>query len=165
MEEGLRSLGNVGIFFGFMFASVGIPVPLPLLLGLVYAAKQGYGLTLVPAGFLVFGGSYLGDVIGYLVFKHGGRPLVNHLLGGKQSKLRAFARIEDLYNRYGIYSLIFFRWISSGKAQIIWLCGSCRLDAGRFLAGLVLVELPWAIFWVYLVFSFSDYIRHLMVPY
>lgn len=146
----ISSYGLPGIFMSFVMVNMGVPFPLPVLFGLLGTAVHAGKIIAAEAVVIVFSASLVGDLAAYGLFYTGGRPLLEYIFHRFRFKYETFERVENWYNRYGIYALLIVRWVNWGKTQLVWLCGLSRMPLGRFVLASVLAELPWSVAWSYL---------------
>jgi len=153
LEHYLSSYGLPGIFLGFVLGNIGIPLPSPVLFGLLGTAVNSGSISTANAVAIVFSASLIGDLAAYGLFYTGGRPLLELFFQRLRFKRENFDRAESWYNRYGVSVLLIIRWINWGKAQMVWLCGLSRMPLKRFISASILAELPWALAWTFLAIN------------
>jgi undecaprenyl-diphosphatase len=121
--------------FGVIFAeSAGLPVPGETAL-LAAGVMAGAGHLALPAVIAVAAAaSILGDNLGYVIGRRGGRALLLRPgpLGGW--RLRALERAERFFARHGQAAVLLARWVPVARYLTPLTAGAARMPWRRFLA-------------------------------
>jgi len=126
----LARWGEPALFIIAAVASVGIPLPVMLLLIIAGSLAAQGALNFWMAVFVAAAGSAAGDQIGYAIGRWGGRALnarLARLLGGAEK----IERLDAQARRWGGAGVFFSRWLvtplgpwvnlASGAAEYSWL--------------------------------------------
>jgi membrane-associated protein len=147
----LASIINVASNIGYpvlillvMAESGGVPVPgeTSLITGAVLAASGKLQIELVIA--FAAGAAIVGDNIGYLIGRKGGRWLLQRP-GRFQRQRREVLEIgEPFFARHGPKAVLFGRWILGLRTWASWLAGATRMPWRSFLLWNALGGISWA---------------------
>jgi membrane protein DedA with SNARE-associated domain len=151
------------VLFGvILIASIGVPLPVTLMLVAAGSfAKQGeMKLSYVIAA--ASSAAILGDHIGYGLSRWGGRRLIERITNriGGASKIK---KAEALSNRWGGAGIFFSRWLITELGP--WLNVTSGLTCypwPRFVLWDVLGEILWVVLYVTLGYVFSDRVQYLV---
>jgi undecaprenyl-diphosphatase len=124
--------------------SIGVPVPgETALITAGVLARHGefdIGLVIAVAAFAAI----VGDNIGYLIGRHGGRRLL--LAPGPLQRRRReiLAKGEPFFARHGPKAVFLGRWVSGLRIAAAWLAGTTRMHWPTFLFWNALGGIAWA---------------------
>jgi membrane-associated protein len=142
-------------------AAVGVPFPVSLTLVAAGSfAKQGEMnlLPIIVAGSLA---AILGDQIGYVLSRWGGRRLIDRVIrrvGGAEKIKKA----EALSKKWGGSGIFFSRWLVTGLGPWVNVTsGISGYSWGRFIFWDVLGEVFWVALYVMLGYVFSDRVQYI----
>ena len=124
--------------------SMGVPVPgETALLAAGVLAQQGHlEIELVIA--VAAAATIVGDNLGYLLGRKGGRALLVHT-GPLARQRRAFLeRGERFFARYGPSAVFLGRWVTGVRVVVAWLAGANGMRWPRFLFWNALGGIAWA---------------------
>ena len=137
--------GYAVVFIGMFLENAGVPVPGETML-LAGAALSRYGsLKLSWVILAAIAGATLGDNLGFLIGRRGGRALVERygaLLGMTGARLAHFDRFFD---QHGAKTVFAARFISGLRVFGAILAGGSRLSWSRFLVFNALGAIVWAV--------------------
>ena len=140
----LQTLGYPGIAVIVGLESTGIPLPgETTLIAAGYLAATGHlSLPLVIGSAAV--GAVVGDSLGYLIGRKGGRRFLERY--GKYVNLNPekLARAEDHFARYGTATVFFGRFITLLRILAGPLAGASKMPYRRFLAANATGAVTWA---------------------
>jgi uncharacterized membrane protein YdjX (TVP38/TMEM64 family) len=131
-------LSALSAMLAFFSSAVLVPVAL---------STWGKGLTLV----LLWGGWTLGGAMAYAVGRYLGRPVVTVFLSEA-----TIARYEDRISRHAPFGLVLLFQLALPSEIPGYVLGLVRYRFWRFLAALLLAELPYALGTLYLGASFLE---------
>jgi membrane protein DedA with SNARE-associated domain len=124
-----RWLAYLTLFLVVGGESSGVPLPgeTSLVAGGVLASKGHLSIYLV----IVFAaaGAIVGDNVGYLIGRRGGRWLMSR--GGPRRR-RLLARGEEFFEKHGAKAVFFGRWLPGLRITASWLAGIHRMKWRRF---------------------------------
>jgi membrane protein DedA with SNARE-associated domain len=134
----------VGVIIGV--ESMGIPLPGEVVL--VSASLMATKGFLSPWGVAIAAsfGAIVGDSIGYVIGRHGGRPLLIRLgkrfpkhLGAPQ-----LAKAEQIFQRWGVWAVFFGRFVALLRILAGPLAGALHMPYLRFLVANAAGGIVWA---------------------
>ena len=159
---GLITLYGVPALFAMLaIGSAGVPLPNSLMLLAVGSFVAQGELTLWHV--LVAGsvGAIIGDQVGYLIGRFGGRRLVHRItdkVGGTANIMRSDAYMQ----RWGGYGIFFSRWLVGPLGPWVNLSSGITGYSWRhFTVLVVLGEILWVCLYVALGWFFSDRVQYL----
>jgi membrane protein DedA with SNARE-associated domain len=125
--------GYWAVFFGVMLENAGIPVPgETILLFASFLAWQGR--FELPAVILIACcGATLGDNIGFVVGRHGGRALLDRYTRGSKHLRKRLAQAEAFFHRHGAWAVFVARFVTGLRVFAGPLAGALRMSWPRFL--------------------------------
>ncbi|MCP2164548.1 DedA family protein [Goodfellowiella coeruleoviolacea] len=126
--------------------SLGIPLPGEIVLVSASLMAAQHLVDPVAVGVAASAGAIIGDSIGYVIGKRGGRPLLAWL-GRKFPKHFGpphLAKAEHLFARYGVWAVFFGRFVALLRILAGPLAGALRMRYGRFLVANALGGIVWA---------------------
>ncbi|MFC0864515.1 DedA family protein [Sphaerimonospora cavernae] len=134
----------VGVVVGL--ESLGIPLPgeIVLVSSALLSAKGVVSPLIV--GVCASTGAIVGDSIGYLIGRKGGRPLFDRL-GRRFPKHfgpHHIARAERLFQRWGVWAVFFGRFVALLRILAGPLAGALHMPYWRFLVANVSGGIVWA---------------------
>jgi membrane protein DedA with SNARE-associated domain len=125
--------------------SSGIPVPgETTLIAAAILASQGK-LAIVPVIALAAAGAIVGDNIGYLIGRRGGRWLLERPGRFEAQRRRVLERGEELFERHGSKAVYFGRWILGLRVWASWLAGAHRMPWRTFVFWNAAGGISWAL--------------------
>jgi membrane protein DedA with SNARE-associated domain len=150
------------LFAVILIASIGVPLPVTLMLVAAGSfAKQGE-LKLSYVIIAASGAAIIGDHIGYLLSRWGGRRLVDRITGriGGATKIQ---KAETLSKRWGGAGIFFSRWLITELGPWINVTsGLTRYPWRHFVVWDILGEVLWVVLYVMLGYKFSDRVQYLV---
>jgi membrane-associated protein len=155
----LSALGIYGVpvlFAALLVGSIGVPLPASLLLLAAGSFVAQDELALWPVLGMAAAGAILGDNIGYVLGRWGGRRMANRLsrLVGGQDLL---AQAEASLKRWEGAGVFFSRWLLTPLGPFVnIMSGLRRYSWPRFAVYCVTGEALWVLLYVTLGRSFSD---------
>ncbi|MBO3748541.1 DedA family protein [Streptosporangiaceae bacterium NEAU-GS5] len=150
VEEWLQSIPSIWVYVlvaGVIgIESLGIPLPGEIMLvsASLLAAKGVVDPVMV--GVCASAGAIVGDSIGYLIGRKGGKPLFDRL-GRRFPRHFAphhIAKAEQTFTRWGMWAVFFGRFIALLRILAGPLAGALRMPYWRFLVANVLGGVAWA---------------------
>ena len=136
--------GYFVVFFGVLLENAGIPVPGETIL-LAGAALARFGhLSLVWVVTTAIAGAVLGDNIGFVIGRRGGRRLLERhgrLLGLTKQRLDQF---DAFFARHGAKTVFIARFVTGLRVVGAVLAGASTLPWGRFLIFNAAGAVAWA---------------------
>jgi membrane protein DedA with SNARE-associated domain len=138
------SIGYAGVALLVGIESAGVPVPgeTSLIAAAVLASQGQLSLPLVIATAAV--AAIIGDNLGYLIGRRGGRWLFTRPGRWQQSRARLLERGEVFYARHGPSAVFLGRWIPWLRITAAWLAGANRMPWPRFVFWNALGGIAWA---------------------
>ena len=124
--------------------SAGLPVPgeTSLIAAAVLASQGHLSIPLVIA--VAACAAIVGDNLGYLIGRRGGRWLLTRHGWGESRRQRLLARGEAFFERYGGKAVFLGRWLPWLRFTAAWLAGASRMPWPRFLLWNGLGGVAWA---------------------
>jgi undecaprenyl-diphosphatase len=124
--------------------SAGLPVPgeTSLIAAAVLASQGHLSIPLVIA--VAAGAAIVGDNLGYLFGRRGGRWLLTRPGWAEDRRQRLLARGEVFFERHGGKAVFLARWLPWLRATTAWLAGASRMRWPRFLLWNALGGVAWA---------------------
>jgi membrane-associated protein len=160
----LSTLGVYGVpmlFLALLVGSAGVPLPGSLLLVAAGSFVEQGELNLWPVLTLAAAGAVLGDQIGYVVGRWGGRRLrlrLRKLIGGENK----IERTEEWLRKREGLGVFLSRWLLTPLGPVVNLtAGATQYPWPRFFIYDVLGELLWVVLYVLLGKFFSDRVQAL----
>jgi membrane protein DedA with SNARE-associated domain len=144
VEHLVRDAGYPLLFVIVMCESGGLPVPGET--GLITAAvlaSQG-NLKIVPVIALAAAGAIVGDNIGYLIGRKGGRWLLQRPGIFHRQRLEVLATGEPFFERHGPKAVFFGRFLLGLRVWASWLAGATRMHWRSFVIWNGLGGITWA---------------------
>ena len=136
--------GYFVVFFGVLLENAGVPVPGETIL-LAGAALARFGhLSLLWVISIAIAGAVLGDNVGFLIGRRGGRRLLERhgrLLGLTKARLDQF---DAFFTRHGAKTVFIARFVTGLRVVGAVLAGASTLPWGRFLVFNAAGALAWA---------------------
>ncbi|HEX3732227.1 MAG TPA: DedA family protein [Mycobacteriales bacterium] len=127
--------------------SLGIPLPGEIALaGAALLASQHHELNPIWVGVAATAGAIVGDSIGYLIGKKGGKRLLAWA-GRRFPKHfgpKHIAKAERMFAKYGMWAVFFGRFVALLRILSGPLAGSLRMQYPRFLIANALGGIAWA---------------------
>ncbi len=156
-------LYGLPVLFGIVLvSSVGVPFPVTLMLVAAGSFVQQGEMNLWQVLTVAALAAILGDQIGYVLARWGGR----HLLGRISRRLGAEAKInkaEAFFQNWGGVGIFFSRWLVTGLGPWINVTsGIAAYPWPRFLLWDALGEILWVLLFVFLGYTFSDRVQALI---
>ena len=153
MTSAILALGLIGVFVGMILESAYIPLPSEIILPyagyLVYLHRAS-----LPSAILAgLAGGMIGAIIGWVIARYGGRPLVEHYgryIGIRRHELD---RAEAWFARHGDGAVFFGRLLPGVRTYISFPAGVAEMPLGRFFLFSLLGSLPWTIVLTYVGYS------------
>lgn len=157
------SLYGLPVLFGvILIAAAGVPLPVTLMLVAAGSFIDLGQMKLWQVLAVASAGAVLGDQIGYVLGRWGGRRLAARITRRKNSKAR-IAQAEGFAKRWGGAGIFFSRWLVTPLGP--WLnltSGMAAYSWRRFLCWDVLGEVLWVVLYVMLGKIFSDRVQALV---
>ena len=133
------------LFLLVMSESSGIPVPgETALITAAVLASQGKLEIAVVIG-LAAAGAIIGDNIGYLIGRKGGRWILERPGLLRQQRLQVLTVGEPFFERHGPKAVFFGRFLLGLRIWASWLAGATRMPWRSFLLWNALGGITWAI--------------------
>lgn len=129
----IQRYGYVVIFTLVMLGNMGVPVPEESPVILAGYASQKLWLDYKIAVLVCIVSAIVGDNIGYMIGRKGGRPLLlryGKYVGLNEEKLN---RLEGFFERYGDKTVFIARFIAGLRWAAGPLSGAAKMPFGRFL--------------------------------
>ncbi len=136
--------GYLVVFFGILLENAGIPVPGETIL-LAGAALARFGhLRLAWVVVIAICGAVLGDNIGFLIGRRGGRALLERgrMFGLPPARL---AQFDGFFARHGAKTVFFARFVTGLRVVGAVLAGASILPWNRFLIFNAAGAVAWAV--------------------
>lgn len=145
VEPYLERYGYWAVFAAVGMEGIGIPAPGQTLLeaGALVAATPGSSLNITLLVFVTILATSLGQTIGYLIGRSGGRAVLNRLPLSKEG----VANIERAFNRFGGWLVVFGRFVDGPRQLIGLFSGVLHMSRGRFMLLNVTGAILWSSFW------------------
>ena len=157
----LAQYGSPALFAVVMIASIGVPLPVTLLLIVTGSLVAQGVMPLWWAIVLACAGSVIGDQIGYAIGRWGGTRLVSRF-GGMLGGPERMAKAEAHARRWGGPGVFFSRWLVTPLGSLInFTSGIAEYPWIRFLLWDVLGEALSAVLYIVLGRIFSDRVLEL----
>jgi membrane protein DedA with SNARE-associated domain len=157
----LAQYGSPALFAVVMIASIGVPLPVTLLLIVTGSLVAQGVMPLWLAIMLACAGSVIGDQIGYAIGRWGGTRLVSRF-GGMLGGPERMAKAEAHARRWGGPGVFFSRWLVTPLGSLInFTSGIAEYPWIRFLLWDVLGEALSAVLYIVLGRIFSDRVLEL----
>jgi membrane-associated protein len=160
----LSTLGIYGLpvlFGALMIGAVGVPTPGSLLLLAAGSFVEQGDMKLWPVLALSAGGAILGDNVGYVLGRWGGRRVSKPLsrIAGGERRLKA---AEDWLKRWEGAGIFFSRWLLTPLGPVVNITsGLTGYSWPRFLFYDILGEALWVGLYVLLGKFFSDRVQEM----
>ncbi len=124
--------------------SAGVPLPgeTSLVTAGILAAQGHLSLPLVIG--TAAAGAIVGDNLGYLLGRHGGRWLLGRDGRWSGALRRVLARSEPFFERHGAKAVFFGRWLPGLRVAAAWLAGVNRMPWRCFALWNTLGGVAWA---------------------
>jgi membrane protein DedA with SNARE-associated domain len=155
VETAFRHYGYLIIFLPILGESAGIPLPgeTVLLAGGLAASRGILSLPLV----ILVGASaaIIGDNLGYLVGRRGGRPLLLRYGAVLHVKDRQIAILDSFFERHGPKTVFFGRWVIFLRVWAALFAGASRMHWRQFVFWNALGGLAWATTMTCLAYAFA----------
>jgi membrane protein DedA with SNARE-associated domain len=144
VEEWVRVAGYPLLYLIVMSESSGVPVPgeTALITASILASKGKMQIEVVIA--LAATGAIVGDNIGYLIGRKGGRWLLERPGRLHRERLRVLETGEPFFERHGPKAVFFGRFILGLRVWASWLAGATRMDWRSFVLWNALGGICWA---------------------
>ena len=144
------------VFFGVMLENGGIPIPgETVLLFAGFLAYHGK-VELLPAILVAIAGATLGDSMGFLIGRYGGRPFVNRFIRRFPVVRKSFDHSQELFLKYGQWAVFTGRFITGLRMFAGIIAGLFRMRYRRFLFFNFTGAAVWAIAIIYVGFLFGN---------
>lgn len=156
-EQFIRDYGAVAVAVIIALEALGAPAPGESLLifASAMAARGEMSWTALAAG--AWAGAVVGDNIGYLIGRYGGRALVARF-GGKVGLTEArMARVEAAFARYGPATVAFARFVAVLRQLNGIIAGTLQMDWRRFLFFNALGAALWVGMWTLLGHALGEH--------
>jgi len=136
--------GYFVVFFGVLLENAGVPVPgETILLAGAVLARLGH-LSIVSVVSIAVVGAVLGDNVGFLIGRRGGRRLLEshgRLLGLTKARLQQF---DAFFARHGAKTVFIARFVTGLRVVGAVLAGASTLPWGTFLVFNAAGAVAWA---------------------
>jgi membrane-associated protein len=144
VEEWVRVAGYPLLFAIVMSESSGVPVPgeTALITASILASKGKLQIELVIP--LAAAAAIVGDNIGYLIGRKGGRWALERPGRFHRERLRVLETGEPFFERHGPKAVFFGRFILGLRVWASWLAGATRMHWSSFLLWNALGGICWA---------------------
>lgn len=142
--------------------SLGVPVPgeTALIAAGILASNGRFQIALVIA--VAAAGAIIGDNLGYLIGRKGGRRLLEHP-GPLENRRRAVLRKgEPFFKRHGPKAVFLGRWVSGLRIAAAWLAGINCMRWRTFLFWNALGGIAWATSIGLLAYELGPTAKHLI---
>jgi len=138
------NVGYPGVFLLVMAESAGIPLPgeTALVTGALLASQHKLQIPVVIA--LAASAAIIGDNLGYLIGRKGGRWLLQRpgpFAGSRRQVLNAGI---PFFDRHGQHAVFFGRWLIGLRTWASWLAGATRMPWKSFATWNALGGISWA---------------------
>ena len=144
------------VFFGVMLENAGIPIPgETVLLFAGFLAYHGK-IELLPAILVAIAGATLGDSMGFVFGRYGGRPFVNRFIRRFPLVRKSFDHSQELFLKYGQWAVFTGRFITGLRMFAGIIAGLFRMRYRRFLFFNFTGATVWAIAIIYVGFLFGN---------
>jgi membrane protein DedA with SNARE-associated domain len=139
-----NSIGYPLLFALVAMESMGVPLPgeTALITAALVASRGNLDITTVIA--LAAIAAIIGDNVGYLIGRHGGRRLLEAAGPFERSRRRVLAIGEPFFERHGAKAVFLGRWTAGLRIWAAWLAGATRMPWPTFLAWNALGGVAWA---------------------
>jgi membrane protein DedA with SNARE-associated domain len=152
----MSQLGYWGMAIGLVLDSFGIPIPSEVLLmvGGALAATGRFNLWVVVVIGIV--AQVIGGLIGYLVGRYGGEPLL--LRYGKYVLIshQDLRRTHAAFAKYGTWMTAVGRCIPFIRGLIAYPAGVAEMNLGKFITFTTLGSAVWSALFVWLGYELGD---------
>jgi membrane protein DedA with SNARE-associated domain len=140
----IETAGYPLVFVLVMAESGGVPVPgeTALIAGAVFASKGKLSLPAVIA--VAAAAAIVGDNIGYLIGRRGGRWLLQKPGPFHRQRLEVLASGEPFFERHGPKAVFFGRFILGLRTWASWLAGATKMRWRTFALWNALGGICWA---------------------
>jgi membrane-associated protein len=157
----LAQYGSPALFAVVTMASIGVPLPVTLLLIVTGSLVAQGVMPMWWAIALAGAGSVMGDQIGYAIGRYGGAALVSRF-GGMLGGPERMAKAEAHARRWGGPGVFLSRWLVTPLGSLInFTSGIAEYPWLRFLVWDVLGEALGAVLYIVLGRIFSDRVLEL----
>lgn len=138
------TVGYAGVALLVGVESAGVPVPGETsLIAAAVLASQGHLSLPIVIG-VAAGAAIVGDNVGYVIGRRGGRWLLTRHGRWEGSRARVLERGELFFLRHGGTAVFFGRWIPWLRFTAAWLAGANRMHWPRFLFWNAFGAVTWA---------------------
>ena len=137
----LAAYATLAALVGGESAGLLIPGETSLLAAAVLASQGRLSLPLVIA--VGTAAAVVGDNVGYLIGRRGGRWLLVRPGHWQEPRRRLLERGEAFFDRHGGKAVFFARWVPGLRAVGAWLAGAGRMPWPRFLVWNALGGATW----------------------
>lgn len=144
VEHLVRTAGYPLLFLIVMSESSGAPVPgeTGLITAAVLASQGNLKIALVIP--LAAAGAIVGDNIGYLIGRKGGRWILERPGAFARQRREVLAVGEPFFERHGPKAVFFGRFVLGLRVWASWLAGATRMHWRAFAAWNALGGIAWA---------------------
>jgi membrane protein DedA with SNARE-associated domain len=156
-------VGYPALFALVAVEAMGVPVPgeTALITAAVLASNGHLEIALVIA--LAAAGAIVGDNIGYLIGRHGGRRLLESRSGPfAASRARVLTVGEPFFLRHGPKAVFFGRWILGLRVWASWLAGASHMPWRSFLFWNASGGTLWAVSIGLLAYGLGNAVEHVL---
>jgi membrane protein DedA with SNARE-associated domain len=157
----LGALGSYGLpmlFISIFVGSVGVPLPATFLLLAAGSFVAHDDLSLWPVLGLAAAGAIIGDNVGYVIGRWGGRRMFSWL--GKLFDPGRLNTTENWLKKWGGLGVFFSRWLFTPAGPVVNITsGLTRYSWPRFLFFCVTGEAIWVLLYVMLGKLFSGQVQ------
>jgi len=159
LEGTLRHYGYAGVAFFIFFEDFGVPLPgeTMLIAAALYAGTGGLNIVLV--GVIALAAAILGDNVGYLIGRRGGRPLVERF--GKYVFLTPsrLDHAEEFFGRHGGKVVVIARFVEGLRQLNGIIAGVAEMHWLRFVLFNAIGAAAWVGLWTTLGYVAGDHVE------
>jgi membrane protein DedA with SNARE-associated domain len=143
----LLDYGLVLLFAFVAVESAGVPIPgeTALITASLFARPEHHHWSLLSVIVVAAAAAIIGDNVGYLLGRYGGRSLINRWGFIRRYAEKALPPSERFFARHGAKTVFFGRFIAVLRVTAAWLAGLSHMQWWRFFAWNAAGGIIWAI--------------------
>lgn len=153
-NDTIATAGVVGFYllvWGLVFAGTGLFVGafIPFITGdtllfasgLLAAHLKGIDIVILAGGVGI--AAFLGDQVGFVMGRNLGRPYLDAKTGPRMKRI--VAGVEQMYTRYGWWSVVVARFVPWARVFVPWVAGIGKMNYYKFLTSNATGALLWGV--------------------